>query len=120
LGCEHHRLRRHAWIAAAVSLAILGVLAPIALRSEWATAQVVDRHAAGSVTPADGSDLRTSAYRSCHKDATEALYREHPKCQPGMVPLRSPSAAEECPYNGGERTAEIMRRSADCMRAKGY
>lgn len=118
--CEHYKTRRHTPTAAAVSLAILGVLAAMGLRSEWATAQVVDQHTADSVTPDDGADLRTTAYRNCHKDSTEGLYREHPTCQPGMMPLRSSSAAEACPYSGGARTAEIMRRSADCMRAKGY
>jgi hypothetical protein len=101
-------------------LAVLGVLAVIGLGSERAAAQAVDQRAASSVGPADGSDSRTTAYRNCHKDSTDGLYREHPKCQPGMAPLRPPSAGGACPYSGGDRTAEIMRRSAECMRTKGY
>jgi hypothetical protein len=101
-------------------MAVLGVLAMIGLGSERATAQAVGQHAADSPALADGADSRTTAYRSCHKDSTEGLYREHPKCQPGMAPLQSPSSAGACPYSGGDRTTEIMRRSAECMRAKGY
>lgn len=99
---------------------MLGVFAVIALGSEQATAQAVDQHTAGSLNPGDGSDPRTTAYHDCHKTSTELLYREHPMCQPGMAPLRLTSAAKSCPYSGGDRTAEIMRRSAECMRAKGY
>ena len=101
-------------------MSVLCVLAVIGLESEQSTAQAVDQHAADSPAPADGADSRTTAYRNCHKDSTEGLYHEHPTCQPGMAPLRSPSAAGACPYSGGDRTAEIMRRSAECMRAKGY
>ena len=99
---------------------MIGIVAMMGLGSERATAQAVDQHAAGSLNPADGTDPRTTAYRDCHQSSTELLYREHPMCQPGMAPLRLPSSAKPCPYGGGERTSEIMRRSAECMRARGY
>jgi hypothetical protein len=98
---------------------MIGIVAAIGLGSEQAMAQGAEQRAAGSLDPADGADARTTAYRDCHKSSTGILYSEYPMCQPGMAPLRAPSA-KPCPYGGGDRTAEIMRRSAECMRAKGY
>jgi hypothetical protein len=101
-------------LAASIAFAVIG------LGSEHAKAQAVGQNPASATSQDHGVDSRTTAYRDCHNDSTELLYREHPMCQPGMAPLRPPSAAEPCPYSGGDRRAEIMRRSAECMRAKGY
>lgn len=65
-------------------------------------------------------DPRTTAYQDCHRHSTEMLYQEHPTCQPGAARLQSPSSTAPCPFGGGDRLSEIMRRSAECMRSKGY
>lgn len=104
----------------AALLIVFSALALIGLEPAHAVAQSADRHTAGSNRSADAADPRTTAYRECHTDSTEVLYREHPMCQPGTAPRRPPSAIEPCPFRGGDRIAEIMRRSAECMRAKGY
>jgi len=95
-------------------------LALIGVEPAQAVVQAVEHHMTRSDQPVDMTDPRTTAYRRCHSDSTEVFYREHPMCQPGMTPRRSPSAAEPCPFRGGDRMTEIMRRSAECMRAKGY
>jgi hypothetical protein len=102
-----------------MTAALLVVFSVLALIGSG-PAQAVDQHTAGSIKPVEIADPRTTAYRECHKDSTEILYREHPMCQPGMARLRPPSATEPCPFSGGDRMAEIMRRSAECMRARGY
>jgi hypothetical protein len=118
--CPRGRRHNPRWLTVSVAIAILGVFAVFGVGSERAMAQVADQHTADVPNPRDGADPRTTAYRDCHKGSTEILYREHPMCQPGIVPHRAPAATVPCPYSGGDRMAEIMRRSAECMRAKGY
>lgn len=102
-----------------MQLIVFSALALIGLEPAQ-VAQAADQRTAGSHRPVDMTDPRTTAYRECHTDSTEVLYREHPTCQPGVAPRRPPSATEPCPFRGGNRMTEIMRRSAECMRTKGY
>lgn len=118
--CQSRGLTGLARPKTAALLIVFSALALIGLEPAHAVAQAADRHMAGTNRSADAADPRTMAYRECHTNSTEVLYREHPMCQPGVAPRRPPSATEPCPFRGGDRVTEIMRRSAECMRAKGY